>query len=176
MPAPKKATRKSRKKAVEAVEVSQGVETPVGAEIVPPAAPEPPETPFEEPKTPEIVDAEYEEVLHEPPLGEPEEIQETMEAASGPVELVAYCPHCGKGVKSEEWGKVAAWFGEHCQLHHPDIFQRLFGVSAAFLGLMISDMYETTPNWDDQPSMDVLRSEIMEILDGDRDPLEDGLS
>ncbi len=167
MPGPKK----TRKKALDASETIQGTQSPIEAEILPQSASEPSETTIEDPKSPEIVDAEYGEVLHEPPTGEPEEVQ-----TADPVELVAHCPHCGKGVKSEDWGKIASWFGEHCQRHHPEIFQKLFTVASAFLGLMISDMYETDPDWNDQPSMDTLRGELLEVLEGNRDPLEDGIS
>ena len=158
---------------------SQGTQSPLEAQIVAPETPEPPETPLQDPETPAIVDAEYEEVLNEHPeqISEATGIEEiTPREPQDPVELVAYCPHCGKGVKSMDWGKIASWFGEHCQLVHPEIFARLFAVASAFLGLMIADMYDTEPNWNDQPSMDTMREEIVEILEGERDPLEDGIS
>jgi hypothetical protein len=163
--------KKVQKSPVDASETIQETQSPVEVEILPQVASEPPETPIEDSETPAIVDAQFEEVLHEPPSEEPEEIQTT-----DPVELVAHCPHCGNGVKSEDWGKIASWFGEHCQQFHPEVFQKLFGVASAFLGLMIADMYETEPDWNDQPSMDVMREELLEILDGNRDPLEDGIS
>ncbi len=163
--------KKAQTKPVEASETTQGTQSPVEAEILPQTASEAQETPTEDLKTPVIVDAQFEEVLHEPPTGPVEQVQ-----TADPVDLVAHCPHCGKGVKSEDWGKIASWFGEHCQRHHPDVFQKLFVVSAAFLGLMISDMYETEPDWNNQPSMDILRSELADILEGTRNPLEDGIS
>lgn len=163
--------KKAQKNPVDASGTTQEAQSPIEAEIIPPGPSKPQETPIEDPETPAIVDAEYEEVLHEPPLGEPEEAQ-TID----PVELVACCPHCGKRVKSEDWTKVASWFGEHCQQFHPEIFQKLFAVASAFLGLMIADMYETEPDWDEQPSMDVMRGELLKILEGYRDPLEDGIS
>lgn len=91
-------------------------------------------------------------------------------------ELTAHCSICGKGVKSKDWTKVAAWFGEHFQSRHPTQFTQLFQVASAFLALMISGQYDMEPEWADQEAVEVMREELMQILEGDRDPLKEGLS
>jgi len=194
---PKKTTREPLEIAYPCVDATrtEGVQTLTEEPGGPPNPQESPQTPIEEPVDQTIVEGEFEEVnktaydemiqvpqdhqiplIPQTPQAPLEEIQPEIVGPIEAVELVAYCPHCGKGVKSSNWNTVASWFGEHCQRTHPEVFSHLFSVASAFLGLMIADTYDTKPEWGDQPSMEVLRGELMDIIEGGRDPLEDGLS
>lgn len=88
----------------------------------------------------------------------------------------AACGLCGESYSSEDWRAVAAWFSAHLQKKHPAELGQLFGVSVAMLTWLISQCYETKPDWNREEATVVMQKELLEILHGKRDPLIDGMS
>ena len=88
----------------------------------------------------------------------------------------ATCALCGSSRSHADWEPLASWFATHLQAQHPEEFRTLFATCTVFLTWMISQCFETDPDWNEEEAMTVMQQELVEILDGTRDPLVDGLS
>lgn len=88
----------------------------------------------------------------------------------------ATCGLCGESYSSDDWRQIAPWLSAHLAQKHPQDLKVLMSTAKAFATWLISQCYETEPDWNLEEAMMVLRKELLEILQGKRDPLTDGMS
>lgn len=88
----------------------------------------------------------------------------------------ATCGLCGAEEEFGDWSELGGWLSRHLSEEHPEELQRLVGVSGVFLTWLISQCYETEPDWNAEPSVAVIQRDLGEILAGKRDPLVDGMT
>lgn len=86
----------------------------------------------------------------------------------------AQCKLCGQPFECRDWSQMGVWFAQHFAQQHPEEFQKLQEVSALFFTFVLSVCFDS--GWGDQQEMVIMQEELLEVLNGTRDVLRDGLS
>lgn len=103
----------------------------------------------------------------QPPAAEVEQQPED----SSPELKSATCSFCGTRQSSGSGDQIQNWIGEHFIQYHAAEYMALHEISQRFLGLMIVSYFETEPPYDESPDCEELTNQLIEVLEGSRDPL-----